>query len=139
MKRTLSTLAILLALSTLFSCASNPAPQFTEDGKANINITGEIIELSNNKTEFLLDTGLWVKTTKGTQLGIVSEFDEIPLHEQLIEPSFRIGNTIEAYSENPDAKTPIIHTIYLNWNWHAPIMETCEPIIEEGPDSIDEG
>ncbi len=129
---------LLLAVS-FFGCMSTKVAQFTEKGTPVVNIEGIITEISVDEKSYLIDNKVWITTTNKTQYGKLGTTKDEPLHEQFIEPTFRVGNSIKAFSTNPTAKEVKLHTVYQNWNWNAPIMETCEPIFETEAEMIDEG
>ena len=124
------TVAVFIACAFL-GCTSNNVSQYTENGATVSNIEGIITDISEDGNNLLIDNAMWVQITNKTKLGMN---DKIPLHEQFIEPTFRVGNELSAFTENPSASKPKVHTVYINWNWNAPIIEVCEPLLRDEPE-----
>lgn len=85
-----------------------------------INIEGKIISVSDDGKSFKLDTGLTVIITDETEIGLTGP--NAPLQEdQYIEPSFRVGNSISAFTlDDISSKKVKATVIYTNWNWDNP-------------------
>ena len=135
MKKKLILLALVLFMATIFiSCESTKVAQFTEDGTPIINIKGIITDISVDGKSYFVDNKTWVTITSKTTYGKVADK---PLVEQFIEPTFRVGNSLEAFSAKPNASNVKLQAVYTNWNWDAPIIVICEPLFEPAAEMID--
>lgn len=89
-------------------------------GKAVVNIQGVIMEVGSDGLSFMLEDGLWVEVTDETEIGI-SGPTAAPKEEQLFEPTFRVGNSVEGFTAEDSEKRVKAYAIYTNWNWEDPI------------------
>lgn len=87
---------------------------------AAVNIEGVITQVGEDGLSFKLDNGQWVKVTEATEIGITSP-SAADVEEQHFEPTFRVGNMIAGFAENPDEESVDAFAIYTNWNWEDPI------------------
>lgn len=85
-----------------------------------VNIDGVITEVGEDGLSFTLDNGMQVVVTDETELGIDGP-TAAPKEEQLFEPTFRVGNLIAGFTENPSADPVTASVIYTNWNFENPI------------------
>ncbi len=85
-----------------------------------VNIEGIITEVGEDGLSFRLDNGQWVTVTDTTEIGAgcVSEEAKSLL---FFEPTFRVGNSITGFAENPEDDRITAYAIYNNWNWEDPI------------------
>jgi hypothetical protein len=88
--------------------------------KAMVNIDGVITEVGEDGMSFTLDNGMEVVVTDETELGIDGPTAP-PKEEQLFEPTFRVGNLIGGFAEDPKADRVTAAVIYTNWNFENPI------------------
>ncbi|WP_230503562.1 hypothetical protein [Sutcliffiella rhizosphaerae] len=85
-----------------------------------LNIEGYITEVGEDGLSFTLDNGMKVVITDNTKLGI--DGPTAPAKdEQLFEPTFRVGNLIGGYTEDPSADIVTAEVIFTNWNFEDPI------------------
>ncbi len=92
-----------------------------------VNIEGIITEVSKDGLSFKLDNGKWVYITDETLIGQTCTSVE-QKESLLIEPTFRVGNSIAGFTEDENAEKIEAYAIYTNWNWENPIklQDFCE-------------
>jgi hypothetical protein len=88
--------------------------------KAMVNIDGVITEVGEDGLSFTLDNGMEVVVTDETELGMDGPTAPAK-EEQLFEPTFRVGNLIGGFTEDPTADPVTAAVIYTNWNFENPI------------------
>ena len=88
--------------------------------KAMVNIEGVITEVGEDGMSFTLDNGMKVVVTDKTKLGIDGPTAPAK-EEQLLEPTFRVGNLISGFTEDTNADPVTAAAIYTNWNFENPI------------------
>jgi hypothetical protein len=74
----------------------------TPSAKAVVNIDGIITKVGEDGMSYTLDNGMEVVVTEKTVLGITGP-TAAPKEEQFFEPTFRVGNGISGYTEDPTA------------------------------------
>ncbi len=98
------------------------SPEFSGSISADVavNIEGVITEVSKDGLSFKLDNGKWVYITDDTAIGqtctSVEQKDSL-----LIEPTFRVGNSIAGFTLDENSEKIEAYAIYTNWNWENPI------------------
>lgn len=87
---------------------------------AAVNIEGIITEVGKDGLSFEINNDKWVYINDDTEIGITGP-TAAPKNEQFFEPTFRVGNSIAGFSENPHNDKVVAYAIYTNWNWEDPI------------------
>lgn len=89
-------------------------------GKQMVNIEGVITNVLDNGLTFELDNGMIIIVEDTTKIG-TDVTSELAKEMQLVEPTFRAGNSISGYAEDVESEEIIATQIYTNWNWENPI------------------
>lgn len=84
------------------------------------NIEGVIVEISDDGMSIKLDNGKWVKIDDNTEFGTTLP-TSAAIEDQLIEPTFRVGNSIAGFTLDENRSKVLAYAIYINWNWDDPI------------------